>query len=123
MTKRLTYENVCNKFDEFIKSVHNDINKNCTPLVKDDWLTSSSFSDTVGDEDEYDTEVVLMELFTDYLTTQQIMWDRDIVHLIIQAAFKNSHYGIKAAVLDVINGVKHRYDEGRNAYREFEDEA
>jgi hypothetical protein len=123
MTKRLTYENVCNKFDEFIKSVHNDSNKDYTTLVKDDWLTSSLFSGTVEDEDELDTEVVLMELFTDYLTTRQIMWDRDIVHLIIQAAFKNSHYGIKTTVLDVANEVKQRYEEGRNAYSEFEDEA
>ena len=114
MTKRLTYENVCNKFDEFIKSVHNDSNKDCTTLVKDDWFTSSLFSGTVEDEDELDTEVVLMELFTDYLTTRQILWDRDIVHLIIQAAFKNSHYGIKTTVLDVANEVKQRYEEGRN---------
>jgi hypothetical protein len=123
MTKRLTYENVCDKFDEFIKSVHNDINKDCGTLVKDDWLTSSLFRGTIGDEDELDTEVVLIELFTDYLTTRQIMWDRDIVHLIIQAVFKNSHYGVNATVLDVANRVKQRYEEERNAYSEFEYEA
>jgi hypothetical protein len=127
MTERLTYENVCNKFGEFLKSVHNDSNKDCTTLVNDVWLTSSLFSDTVGDGDgdgdELDTEVVLMELFTNYLTARQIMWDRGIVHLIIQEAFKNSHYGVTATVLDVANGVKQRYEEERNAYSEFEDEA
>ncbi len=123
MTERLTYENVCNKFDEFLKSVRNDSNKDCTTLVNDEWLTSPLFSDTVGDGDGLDTEVVLMELFTDYLTARQIMWERGIVYLIIQAAFKNSHYGVTATVLDVANGVKQRYEEERNAYGEFEDEA
>jgi hypothetical protein len=93
MTERLTYENVCNKFGEFLKSIHNDSNKDCTTLVNEMWLTSSLFSDMVGDGDgdELDTEAVLMELFTDYLTARQIMWDGGIVNLIIRAVFKNSH--------------------------------
>lgn len=131
MTKRLTYENVCNKFDEFLKSIHNDSNKEGSTLVNDAWLAASLFSDTVGDRDEdgdgdgdeLDTEAVLMELFADYLTARQIMWDRSIVYLIIQAAFKNSHYGTTATVLDVVKGVKQRYEEERNTYSEFEDEA
>ncbi len=125
MTKRLTYKNVCNKFDEFLKSVHKDDNKECTTLVNDEWVTSSLFSDTVGDGngDEFNTEVVLMELFTDYLAAQQIMWDKGIVCLIIQTAFKNSRYGVTATVLEEANDVNQRYEGERNIYSELEGRA
>lgn len=122
MIKRLTYGNVCNTFDEFVKSVHDDVNKDCIMWAKDNLLTSSLLCDTVMGEYELDIESVLIELFNDYLATRQITWDRDIVDLIIQAAFKNSHYDIKVTILDAIKRAKQNY--GRHkSYSESEGEA
>jgi hypothetical protein len=73
-------------------------------------------------EDELDIESVLIELFTDYLATRQITWDKDIVDLIIQAAFKNSHYDIKVTILDAVKRVKQNYG-GHKSYSESESEA
>jgi len=84
--------------------------------------TSSLLRDTVIGECELDIESVLIELFTDYLAVRQITWDRDIVDLIIQAAFKNSHYEVKATILDAVKRFKQRY-EGVKAYSKFESEA
>ena len=122
MIKRLTYGNVCNIFDEFVKSVHNDINKDYVTWAKDNLLTSSLLCDTVMGEYELDIESVLIELFTDYLATRQITWDRGIVDLIIQAAFKNSHYDIKVTILDAVKRVKQNYG-GHKSYSESESEA
>lgn len=122
MIKRLTYGNICNTFDEFVKSVHDDINKDCIMWAKDNLFTSSLLRDTVIGECELDIESVLIELFTNYLAARQITWDRDIVDLIIQTAFKNSHCDVKATILDAVKMVKQRY-EGHKAYSKFESEA
>ena len=122
MMKRLTYGNVCNTFDEFVKSMHNDINKDCVTWAKDNLLTSSLLCDTVMGEHELDIESVLTELFNDYLATRQITWDRGIVDLIIQAAFKNSHYDIKATILNAVKRAKQNYG-GSKSYSKSESEA
>jgi len=118
MIKRLTYGNICNTFDEFAKSLQDDINKDYIMWAKANLSTSSLLRDTVIGECELDIESVLIELFTDYLAARQITWDRDIVDLIIQTAFKNSH----STILDAVKRFKQRY-EGVNAYSKFESEA
>ena len=122
MIKRLTYGNICNTFDEFAKSLQEDINKDYIMWAKANLSTSSLWRDTVIGECELDIESVLIELFTDYLAARQITWDRDIVDLIIQVAFKNSHYDVKATILDAVKRFKQRY-EGVKAYSKFEGEA
>jgi len=122
MMKRLTYGNVCNTFDEFVKSMHNDINKDCVTWAKDNLLTSSLLCDTVMGEYELDIESVLIELFNDYLATRQITWDKGIVDLIIQAAFKNSHYDIKVTILNAVKKAKQNYG-GSKSYSKSESEA
>jgi len=122
MIKRLTYGNICNTFDEFAKSLQDDINKDYIMWAKANLSTSWLLRDTVIGECELDIESVLIELFTDYLAARQITWDRDIVDLIIQTAFKNSHYEVKATILDAVKRFKQRY-EGVKAYSKFESEA
>jgi hypothetical protein len=122
MIKRLTYGNVCNTFYEFVESMHCDINEDYITWAKDNLLTSSLLYDTAMGEYELDIESVLIELFTDYLATRQITWDRGIVDMIIQTTLKNSHYDIKATILDAVKRVKQNHG-GSKSYSESESEA